>query len=123
MVDLYPLERAILDAIAERHPKHASALRAQLSSADVCSRENTGAGFFVRFSVPVGAPPIYLAETDDYPLSGPKAQVDGMKYGMGFVLWLADGNADVLEGFDFGSPDSTIGIDFANVGYAIQGVS
>jgi len=54
--DFTPLEQAVLRAICEMHPVDQVALEGQLSTAMILSRENTGAGFYTRFSVRDTAP-------------------------------------------------------------------
>jgi hypothetical protein len=113
-----PLECAVLDAICEAHPADRTALEAQLSTATLSSRENTGGGFYTHFSVdlsastPIAAPRLR---------NGPSAKVDGVTYGMGFILWLEKGYADCLEGYTF--DDSTTELDFATVGFSITNPS
>ena len=45
-----PLEQAVLEAICRAHPEDRTAFEAQLATAVFVSRENTGCGFFTRFS-------------------------------------------------------------------------
>jgi hypothetical protein len=98
-----PLERAVLDAICDKHPADRSALEAQLSTAILTNRENTGCGFFTHFVVDKSSSgPIGGERLRD----GPPAQVEGVKHGMGFILWFEEGYADCLEGYAFGD-DST----------------
>ena len=108
------LERAVLRAICEMHSADQTALEAQLSTANVLSRENTGAGFFTRFVVDhdSGAA-VGGARLKD----GPGARIEGLDHGMGFILWLKEGYADCLEGYSFA--DSTTGIDLERVGFEI----
>jgi hypothetical protein len=109
-----PLERSVLQAICEAHPADRAALEAQLSTAILTSRENTGHGFYTRFSVdrsisaPVAAPRLR---------NGPPAKVDGVAYGMGFILWLKEAYADCLEGYTYG--DDTTELRFETVGFSI----
>ena len=96
-------------------PDERAALTAQLATAKVRSRENTGAGFYTSFDV---------ARTGLAPLSGERmrhgawAQVDGLENPMGFILWLKDGYADCLEGFTV--VDSTVGIDLTTLSFEIM---
>jgi hypothetical protein len=46
MESLYPLERAVLEAIARQVPDHRDALSRQLRQARVVARKNTGVGFY-----------------------------------------------------------------------------
>jgi hypothetical protein len=90
-----PLERAVLVAVFEAYPEDRAALEAQLATAAVRSRENTGCGFFTHFSVdPSSSAPIGGLRLRD----GPAAKGDGLMHGMGFILWLENGRADCLEG-------------------------
>jgi hypothetical protein len=98
------LERAVLDAICESHPEDRAALEAQLSTAIIGNRENTGCGFFTHFSVdqsssaPIGGPRMR---------NGPSVQVNGLKHKMGFILWLEQGYADCLEGYIWANESTT----------------
>jgi hypothetical protein len=101
------LEKAALDDVCLRFPDHREALRAQLATARVRSRENTGAGFYTRFEVARGNP-----------ISGDRMRaagwtcIDGLDHPVGFILWLTDGYAECLEGFTI--DDRTTGLDFAS---------
>jgi hypothetical protein len=110
-----PLEQAVLDAICQAYPEDRTALRAQLSTATLRSRENTGCGFFTHFAVDHNSgAPIGGKRLRD----GPAAKIEGIKYGMGFILWLAQGYADCLEGYAYG-PDSTTDTTFETVNFEI----
>jgi hypothetical protein len=91
-----------------------NALEAPLSTAVVVRRENTGAGFYTDFTV----------EREDAAIggerlrNGPEARVDGLEYGMGFILWLKEGYANCLEGYC--NAGSTVGIAFEGVGFEIR---
>jgi hypothetical protein len=110
-----PLERSVLNAICQVHPADRPALEAQLSTATLSSRENTGCGFFTSFAVdrsasaPVPSPRLR---------NGPLAKLEGMQYGLGFILWLEEGYADCLEGYAYGD-DSTTELNFESVGFNI----
>jgi hypothetical protein len=110
-----PLEEAVLAVVCRAYPKDGAALDAQLSTATFVSRENTGCGFFTHFTVdrnssaPIGGERLR---------NGPTAKVDGLKYGMGFILWLAQGYADCLEGYAYGD-DSTTDMVFEEVNFEI----
>ena len=110
-----PLEQAVLEAICQAYPEDRTALKAQLSTATLRSRENTGCGFFTHFTVDHSSgASIGGGRLRD----GPAAKVDGIKYGMGFILWLAQGYADCLEGYAYG-PDSTRDTMFETVSFEI----
>lgn len=108
-----PLEQAALRGICEEAGSgERASLEAQLSTARVHSRENTGAGFFTRFDVErAGIAPLCGPRLRN----GPDAQIAGLERGMGFILWLKEGYADCLEGYDY--EGNTSGIDFERVDF------
>ena len=112
--DFTPLERSVLRAICEKHLADGAALEAQLSTATVLSRENTGAGFYTRFAVERAS---YAAIGGERLRHGPAARVEGLAHGMGFILWLKEGYADQLEGYCYG--ETTTGIAFERAGFEI----
>ncbi|HKF52838.1 MAG TPA: hypothetical protein VKB26_11040 [Candidatus Acidoferrales bacterium] len=105
---LTPLEHAVLRAICKEYPSDRAALEAQLATATVLRRENTGAGFFTYLSVertssnPIGG----------YRLrNGPNAKVEGLEHGMGFILWLKEGYINCLEGYAYAGSTTAIAFD------------
>jgi hypothetical protein len=107
------LEKAVFVAICEMHLADRAALDVQLASAAFSSRENTGAGFYTHFEVKRGSPSV----SGRGHLGGPEVTIDGLKHGMGFVLWLEDGYAKCLEGYCY--DENTAGIDFERIGFKI----
>jgi hypothetical protein len=108
MSTLFPIERAAIEAIIEEHPGFRDALRRQLAQARVTSRTNTGAGFYTDLEICGDAPTI---ETRS-PIGEPFAEVDGLKFGMGFLLMVKHGKMLCLEGYSF---ESGPRIDFETV--------
>jgi hypothetical protein len=110
------LEQAVLEAICRAHPADRTALEAQLATATFRSRENTGCGFFTRFTTNrASSAPI----EGERLRNGPAAKIYGMKYGMGFILWLERGYADCLEGYAYGD-DSTTELAFDEVRFEVN---
>ena len=109
-----PLEEVVLRAICEKHLADRALLQAQLSTATVLTRENTGAGCYTYISAERTSS---TAIGGERLRNGPAARVDGLEHGMGFILWLKQGYADCLEGFCY--DESTVGITFENVGFEI----
>src|SRR6476659_4324470 len=104
------LELAALHSMFSEVPELAAQLEKQLSVASVVERENTGAGFFTRISVPSDAAPIGTSES----LGGEThARIPGLEPGLGFVLFLEDGRLRTLEGFTYDG--STASLDLANL--------
>jgi len=95
------------------HPSDRATLEAQLATATLSSRENTGAGFYTRFAVERAS----SALTGERSRAGPETKIDGLSHGMGFVLWLKEGYADCLEGYSYA--ESTTGILLEAVGFEI----
>ncbi|MHB8503375.1 MAG: hypothetical protein ACYDCG_15700 [Candidatus Acidiferrales bacterium] len=108
------LEQAVLRAICGLHSADHPVLEAQLSTATVLCRENTGAGFYTDFSADRISHPAIRGERLR---TGPAARVDGLKQGMGFILWLKEGYAHHLEGYSYG--ESTTGLVFEQIGFEI----
>ncbi|SRR6266481_675917 len=110
------LERAVLDAICEMYSSDREALEAQLLTATLISRENTGAGFYTRFQVERSPS---VAVSGERLRAGPETKIDGLKHGMGFILWLKEGYADCLEGYSYA--ERTTGIVLEAAGFEILG--
>ena len=96
---LTTFERAVLvKLLAGDHPVLA-ALRSQLASCRVRSREITGHGFFTNLDVDRKAntaAPVQKARIRDV-----GGEIRGLGHGAGFVVFVADGYLDFLEGFSY----------------------
>lgn len=112
--DFTPLERAILTAICEMYLAERAAIEAQLSSASLLSRTNTGAGFYTRFAVDRASSNAIGGERFR---DGPEMKLDGLEHGLGCILWLKEGYADCLEAYSY--EESTIGIALETTGFEI----
>jgi len=112
---LWPIERAVLEATAQDYPQLADALSRQTELAQVTAFENTGAGFFSTVIVSPDAPAL-RAES---PLDGAYGDVAGIQHGMGFVVFLEEGQLSLIEGYCHGD-DSTMGIDFEHVAFDLK---
>jgi hypothetical protein len=44
-------------------------------------------------------------------------RIDGLRHGMGFILWLKDGYLELLEGYSY--EESTVEIDFERAGFDV----
>lgn len=100
---LTKLERAVMEKLlAGDQPVHV-ALRGQLDYCHVTSREFTGHGFFANLDVDraVSSTP---APVQRIQIDNVGADISGLKYGAGFVLFVADGYLDFLEGFSYEEP-------------------
>ncbi|KQN09777.1 hypothetical protein ASE85_02220 [Sphingobium sp. Leaf26] len=116
MTQLTKLERAAISAILAEKPNFLSPLREQLQSVVVEKRENTGGGFFTTISVSSTAAPAILSS----PLGlNVYANVDGMEYGLGMLLFFEHGRMSLLEGYSVGG-ENTSAIKFEQVAFAIR---
>jgi hypothetical protein len=112
---LSSLEQAVLAAIALQVPEAADALDGQHGKVRVIARENTGAGFYTTLDVSHRSPIKGVGS----PLGDVGATVVGLEHGMGFLLWLREGNIHRLEGYSY--EESTSGIDFEQVAFGAVG--
>lgn len=113
------LERTVLNEICRQYPKDRASLEAQVASATVAHRENTGAGFFSYLRVPRDA--AYKVTGGRRVRGEVNAKFDGFKYGMGFILFLEDGFLSCLEGYLYGD-ETTTGLDLVNAAFEITDV-
>ena len=102
MEGLNGFEQAVLDKLlAGDHPVLVT-LRAQAERARLTSREYTGAGFYLFFSVAPEAP--IVATEGDFHFGDVDATVPGLEFGAGFVLFVREGRLDNLEGYSYEEP-------------------
>lgn len=116
VADFTPLERAALDAILDEAREDRGTVAEQLRHASVLSRENTGGGFFTDLKVASDANDIdrktaHLGQNV-------WINIEGLEYGLGLILHVKDGRANLLEGYAVG-PEDTSGIDFEKVRFAV----
>ena len=108
-VELTALERAVIDVLLSRQEPGYDELRMQFQTCRAASREMTGVGFYTALEVDadtatapadVGNP---LGDGRGFP-DDVHAEIDGLKHGAGFVLWLDAGRLECLEGFAYAEP-------------------
>lgn len=83
-----------------------AALRGQLQTAAIASREQTGVGFFINFSLPPTAVPLHthLPAKPNFCFGDVHAEIHSVEHGAGFLLWVEDGLLDSLEGYTYADP-------------------
>jgi hypothetical protein len=116
MLGFTKLEEAALHAIFAETPELVPMLEQQLERASVIRRENTGGGFFTTIvtaedSVQVNASRVLGNET--------YARVEGLSYGLGFVLFMENGRLHLLEGYELGG-ESTAWLDLEECAFVIS---
>ena len=95
MLDFEPIERRVMQMLlAGKHPT-LEILRNQFDRSSVVERDYTGVGFFTSFKVrdclPRIQPPSRIVIGDVC------ADVDGLEYGCGFILFVDEGLLGTLE--------------------------
>jgi len=98
MPELTTLERAVLEKLLHGDHPVLVALRTQLQTSEVASREFTGVGFYTNLRVhpnAVAAPVQALAFGDVV------ATIHGLQHGAGFVLFIKGGRLAYLEGYTY----------------------
>src|SRR5256885_15953729 len=103
MLILNELEVAALALLLEGDSPVLTALRRQLTVAAVRERELTGVGFFTSFKVPPNASRAPVP-SNFAPFGDVGADIEGLRHGAGFLLFLKDGYLDMLEGYTYGEP-------------------
>lgn len=114
MLQMTSLERAVLRKICGQYPAQRAILEAQIASATVLSRDNSGAGFFTNLAVERAKAPALGGEQVR---GNVWVQIDGFDQPATFLLFFKDGYADFLEGATVG--DNTEGVDFAAITFSI----
>lgn len=94
---LNPLERDVLEMLlAGSHPS-LKTLRLQLQRADI-QREMTGVGFYLQFALPDATPRI---RPESCRFGDVHAELAGLKYGVGFLLFIDNGQLSQLEAYTY----------------------
>ena len=103
MNELNTIESAVLKKLLEGSHPVLEALNSQLDNCQVKKRELTGVGFFTEMDIspsvskaPVSSKKIYFGDVI--------AEVEGLKNGIGFLLYIVDGQIQMLEGYTFDEP-------------------
>ena len=103
MEALTNLERAVLDKLLCGDSPVLSALRSQLGVVAVSERDLTGVGFMTNFRLPPSVPRAPV-KSGVIRFGDVEAQLEGLKHGAGFLLYVKDGVLDALEGYSYDEP-------------------
>jgi hypothetical protein len=95
------LEMAVMVKFLDGDHSTLKALRQQLASCRVDKREFTGAGFYTDFVVDNS---VVDQLHGDFNLDEVIAEIDGLKHGAGFVLYVRNGMLQSLEGYSYDEP-------------------
>ena len=116
MDSLNNLEITVLEQIADQYPDARMELRDLFRSCGVSKRENTGAGFFTTLVMQAeGHPPLRLRS----PLGDVFVAIDGLRYGIGCLVFLKHGYPCLLEGYALAA-EGTSNIDFGTVDFTVR---
>jgi len=110
-MELTTLERAVLDKLFSGDHPSFPALRAQLGRVRVLERTFTPVGFFSDLTVPEDVPGATLAK-DAVWFGDVFADFHGLVHGASFVVRIADGRLEMLEGSTVDEPWPTEGTPF-----------
>ena len=89
----------MLDKLLAGEDANLQILRKQLALAEVVQRVNTGVGFYIRFGLPQNVE--RLTNRQRITLGDVNADVEGLNFGIGFVLFISDGALEMLEGYTY----------------------
>jgi hypothetical protein len=101
MTNLTDFERALIEKFVDGEHPILTELQRQIEILSVRKREKTGVGFYLYLDVPeklLNMPDIDLRLDDVI------ADIDELKHGAGFVLYVKDGKLDMLEGYSYDEP-------------------
>ncbi len=95
-------EKKVMDKLLFGNDPNLEKLRIQYSNARIETREFSGVGFFTNFSVADDAQKIVGKQ--NLQISDLSAELENVKNGVGFILFISDGYLKCLEGFTFDEP-------------------
>ena len=95
------LEKAIIKAILKSNNNETSKkLYKQYQIATVKKRTYTGVGFYTDFYISDKDKDIFISR-EQIKLGGVYADIKGLKFGAGFILFVKDGRLKTLEGYTY----------------------
>ena len=93
-------ENLIVSDIITQYPEYADCLEKQYRSAKVIKRENTGRGFFTDYEIAEKS--CRIDGSPDLILGKRQWNLNGLKCGSDYILWVKEGLITCLEGFCYG---------------------
>ena len=92
-------EKIIIEDIIQTYPEHAEKLARQYNSAIVTKRTVNSPGFYTNYEI--GDKTASLGDGVDLQLGENQWNVNGLKYGSDYILWVKNGFISSLEGFSY----------------------
>jgi hypothetical protein len=99
---LTPLENQVMGALLAGEDEVLSILRQQLKQATISSRKMTGVGFFTKFYIPAEC--TRVAGNSSFKLGDVNGTANNLNNGLGFLLFVTNGEIDALEGYTYDEP-------------------
>ena len=96
------LESEVMRKIIAEDPNISSILAKQYNVAKIISRDFTGVGFFTNFEIIDKN--LKIKDNLKLTLGNVQAKIDGLEFGVGFVLFVEDGLISMLEGYTYDEP-------------------
>ncbi|BBB90464.1 hypothetical protein [Methylomusa anaerophila] len=93
-------ERKVIEKLLNGEDNILKTLRNQYRKANIKNREFSGSGFFTTFDVPDDATRLEILKS--FHFGDVLGQCDGVKDGIGFVLFIKNGAMNCLEGYTYG---------------------
>ena len=101
-MNINEFEKIIITDIIEQYPEYKSKLRAQFEHAVVQKREFSKYGFSTDYAV---EPPLKtLGDDVNLQLGKHQWNINGLRYGSDYILWITNGLISCLEGFSYEEP-------------------
>lgn len=101
-IDLATLEAKVMKMLLNDNNPILKILYQQYLASSIQSRELTGVGFFTKFIITDNVQRIH--NQPSFAFGDIIAQVDGLKHGASFVLFITKGAIDMLEGYTYNEP-------------------
>lgn len=102
MESVAPLERAVLEKLLYGDSKEYQILQKQCDDLLVSERKMTGVGFFTRFFLPSEV--AKLPNKASFQIGDVAADIEDLKHGAGFELFIKNGQIYMLEGYTYDEP-------------------
>lgn len=115
MQELSEFERGLMDALLAGDDPFLAQLRRQLQAATVKSRELTGCGFYIEFSVPESESRV---DPPEFKIGDVQFEIDGLPNGGGAILHGERGELGTHEAYSYDStwPTQTRGFQIGYFG-------
>jgi hypothetical protein len=118
MVTFEEFEKQIMEKLLSGNDPNLEKLRTQYSTAEVKSRKFTGTGFYTNFQPDMTLPKVVGKQK--FHFGDLKVDLKGVKSGVGFVLFIADGYINYLEGYTYDDPWPEV-LDILNISFETSG--